>query len=117
MANDSFVSWVRVRADAVVLHDFGPLADAGLSFGVVHPLVDDSHFARAEGWERIEQRVVANICPAHGGEFYCDNGSWNFDGTEGRAEWESGVPVPGGGSDYTDRAGFIGDCAVANSWS
>ena len=112
MARSSFVSWVRVRADAAVLHDFWNLADVRIPFGIPHAFIDDSHFARAQGWERIEQRLAANFCFVDGFEFHRDDCPRHCHRIEDWPESEGGILVPGGGSDYSALAGFAPCCEV-----
>ena len=112
MARSSFVSWVRVRADAAVLHDFGNLADVRIPFGVPHAFIDDSHFARAQGWERIEQRLAANFCFVDGVEFHRDDYSRHCHRAEDGPESKGGILVPGGGDNHSAGVGFVKSCQV-----
>jgi hypothetical protein len=112
MAHRSFVFGVRVRADAAVFRDFWDLADVWLSFGVAHAFIDDPHFARAQEWERIKQRLIADLCFDDGVEFHRDDFARYCDCAEDGAESEGGVLVPGGRGDCSARVGFVAGCEV-----
>src|SRR5688572_14275680 len=107
VAHSSFVSRVRFRADADFFHNFGDLADVWFSFGVPDAFIHDSHVARAQGWERIEQRRAADFCFADGIEFYRNDSAGDRDRTEDWPESQSGILVPGGGGDHSGSVGFI----------
>jgi hypothetical protein len=112
VARSSFVSGVRFCADAAVFRGFGNLADVWFSVGVVHAVIDDSHFACAERWKWIEQRVVADFCFVDGVEFHRDGGAWDCDRAEDGAKSEGGVLVFGGGGDHPACVGFSAGCEV-----